>query len=77
MKVPQSTAASIIPEVRDKRNSYQSFFFCFSFEKAGSERLLVIEADAVKCRDKLDKNLMQGTRDLRLGRTLTFQQNSD
>lgn len=78
MKVPKSTVASIIPEVQDKQNSYQRFFL-FSFVEAGTERLTVIgeKPDVVKYRDKLDKNLMQSTRDLRLGQRFTLQQNSD
>lgn len=78
VKVPKSTVVSIIPEVQDKQNSFQSFFF-FSFVEAGTKRLIVIgeKPYVVKYIDKLDKNLMQSTRHLRLGQRFTFQQNSD
>lgn len=33
--------------------------------------------DIVKYRDKLDKKLLQSTRELRLGQRFAFQQNSD
>ena len=50
---------------------------CFS--SAGTEKLVRIEEmmDGAKYRENLEGNLFQSSRDLRLGRRFTFQQDND
>ena len=50
---------------------------CFSV--AGPGRLIRIQGkmNGAKYREILDENLLQSTRDLRLGRRFTFQQDND
>jgi hypothetical protein len=49
------------------------------FSEAGTGRLVRIEGkmNRAKYREILDENLLQSTKDLRLGRRCTFQQDND
>uniref|UniRef100_A0AAZ3QU17 Uncharacterized protein n=1 Tax=Oncorhynchus tshawytscha TaxID=74940 RepID=A0AAZ3QU17_ONCTS len=56
-----------------------SNMLCGCFAAAGTGRLVRIEAkmNRAKYREILDENLLQSTKDLRLGQRFTFKQDND